>query len=215
VAKSSPASKSVLKHSRNPAPTAALAKPIASRIGGHIALDFCNTAGEHLAAHPEEKLLDWESFIRWAAQAGLIEPETYPELLHHCLPIAKIIQLRETIYRVGLAISRGDPIPERDLDSIRERAGTPWPAIVIGRDGPRWRPDPSRASAELRALLAGEALSLFCSPNSSRIGICEGGNCGWLFLDESRGKRRRWCDMKDCGNKAKARRYYQQQHEQK
>jgi predicted RNA-binding Zn ribbon-like protein len=41
-----------------------------------------------------------------------------------------------------------------------------------------------------------------------RIGICEGGLCGWLFLDESRGKRRRWCDMNDCGGRAKARRYY-------
>ena len=191
---------------------AALAKPIASRISGHLALDFCNTAGEHLAAQPDEMLLNWESFLRWAAQGGLIAPETYPELLRHPSPINKIVQLREAIYRVGLAISRGDSIPRRDLLTIREHAAAPKPTVNITQDSLRWRPDPSQASEQLLAIIASEALSLFCSPRSSRIGICEGGLCGWLFLDESRGRRRRWCDMKDCGNRAKARRYYQQQH---
>jgi len=78
-----------------------------------------------------------------------------------------------------------------------------------------WRPDSQFASQQLRAILAGEALSLFCSRKSARIGMCGGGLCGWLFLDESRGKRRRWCDMKDCGNREKARRYYRQQQKSK
>jgi len=190
----------------------ALARPIASQIGGHLALDFCNTAGEHLAPRPDEMFLEWESFVRWSAQIGLIGPEIYPELLRHPSPIAKVVQLREAIYRVGLAISRGTPIPQRDLLVIRRQAKAPKPPAVAGVNGLRWRPDPSRASQQLRAILASEALSLFCSSRSSRLGICEGGHCGWLFIDESRGKRRRWCDMKDCGNRAKARRYYQQQH---
>jgi predicted RNA-binding Zn ribbon-like protein len=194
---------------------AALAKPVTHQIGGHLALDFCNTAGEHLAAQPDEMFLNWESFIRWTVQVGLVAPETYPELLPHSSPISKIVQLREAIYRVGLAIARDDRVPRTDLLAIHSQAATSKPTIVNGRHGLRWRPDPSRASAQLRALLANEALSLFCSPRSSRIGICEGGQCGWLFLDESRGKRRRWCDMKDCGNRAKARRYYQQQHQSK
>jgi len=188
------------------------ATPIASLIGGHLALDFCNTAGEHLAKQPEEKLLEWEAFVRWAVQIGLLEQKAYPELLRHPSPIAQIIQLRESIYRVGLAIARRQRIPRRDIVSIREQANAPRPAVVIAGQGVRWRPDPRNASAEMRAILAGEALALFCSPRASRVGICEGGQCGWLFLDEGRGKRRRWCDMKDCGNRAKARRYYQQQH---
>nr|WP_255307967.1 CGNR zinc finger domain-containing protein [Streptomyces marincola] len=31
--------------------------------------------------------------------------------------------------------------------------------------------------------------------------------CGWFFIDSSRGRRRRWCSMKTCGNQAKAARY--------
>jgi len=43
------------------------------------------------------------------------------------------------------------------------------------------------------------------------VRICEAtatDGCGWLFLDETRNRSRRWCSMKDCGNRAKARRHY-------
>jgi predicted RNA-binding Zn ribbon-like protein len=189
----------------------ALAKPAASQVGGHLALDFCNTAGEHLADRPDEMFTQWEVFVRWAVQVGLIGPESYLELLSHPSNINKIVELREAIYRVGLALSRGERMPQDDLIAIGAQAKAPMPAVVGDEHGLRWQPTPLRASAQLRALLAREALSLFCSPRSSRIGICEGGQCGWLFIDESRGKRRRWCDMKDCGNRAKVRRYYEQQ----
>ena len=33
-------------------------------------------------------------------------------------------------------------------------------------------------------------------------------NCAWVFLDTTRNGTRRWCDMKVCGNRAKALRYY-------
>src|SRR5580704_8698345 len=116
---------------------AVLAKPIASRISGHLALDFCNTAGEHLADQPDEMLLNWESFLRWATQGGLIAPETYPELLRHPSPINKIVQLREAIYRVGLAIFRGDRIPQSDLLAIHAQAAKSKPTIVNARHGLR------------------------------------------------------------------------------
>jgi predicted RNA-binding Zn ribbon-like protein len=182
---------------------------IARQIGGHLALDFCNTAGEHLAARPDEMLLDWESFLRWATQVGLIEARSYFELIRHPEPLNQIIQLRETIYRVGLALAEACETSKRDIHALREAADAPRPEISFGDNGAHWHPAPSHAARQICGLLAGEALSLFCSPKSARIGICEGGNCGWLFLDESRGKQRRWCDMNDCGSRAKARRYYE------
>ena len=182
---------------------------IAHQVGGHLVLDFCNTAGEHLAERPEELLRDWESFLRWAAQAGLIGPESYFELLRRPEPLVEVIQLREAIYRAGLAVAGVRGVSERDLGVIRERANAFRPKIEFDNHAFRWRPAPSHASAQLCAVLAGEALSLLCSPKVERIGVCGGGNCGWLFLDESRGRRRRWCDMNDCGSRAKARRYYQ------
>jgi predicted RNA-binding Zn ribbon-like protein len=37
---------------------------------------------------------------------------------------------------------------------------------------------------------------------------CGGDHCGWLFLDETKNRSRRWCEMSVCGNRAKARRHY-------
>jgi predicted RNA-binding Zn ribbon-like protein len=43
----------------------------------------------------------------------------------------------------------------------------------------------------------------------ARVRMCEAPDgCGWLFYDETRNGTRRWCSMKDCGNRAKARRHY-------
>lgn len=182
---------------------------IAHQIAGHLALDFCNTAGEHRAARPDELLRDWESFLRWATQVGLIGPPSYFELMRHPEPLDQIILLREAIYRIGLAVAGAGRTSRADLDIIRRCANVPRPEIALNGNTGQWRPAPSHASKQICGLLAAEALSLFCSPRAARIGVCEGGNCGWLFLDESRGKKRRWCDMNDCGSRAKARRYYE------
>lgn len=184
-------------------------EPVAHQIGGHLVLDFCNTAGEHLAARPDEFLGNWESFLRWATQVGVIGPQSYFELLRHPEPLVEIIRLRETIYRIGRAVAGGRPISAPDVEFIRERANAPRPAIESRNNAIRWRPAGQHASEQLCAVLANEALSLLCSSNAGRIGVCEGDDCGWLFLDQSRGKRRRWCDMNDCGSRAKARRYYE------
>ncbi|MGA7157197.1 MAG: CGNR zinc finger domain-containing protein [Acidobacteriaceae bacterium] len=194
---------------RGPRPAIVPPALIAHPVGGHLALDFCNTAGDHLADRPDELLGDWESFLRWGTQVGLMGSNSYFELLRHPEPLDKIIQLREAIYRVGLAAAGAHRVSKRDIEFIRERANAHRPKVELRGNACRWRPDASRAAAQLCGILSAEALSLFCSPKAARIGVCEGESCGWLFFDESRGKRRRWCDMNDCGSRAKARRYYE------
>ena len=55
-------------------------------------------------------------------------------------------------------------------------------------------------------LLAGSRLD--------RVRRCANPECGWLFLDDSRAGKRRWCSMSSCGNRAKARRHYHRSREQ-
>lgn len=43
--------------------------------------------------------------------------------------------------------------------------------------------------------------------NADRLRICANDTCRWIFFDESRAGRRRWCDMATCGNRAKAARH--------
>jgi predicted RNA-binding Zn ribbon-like protein len=53
------------------------------------------------------------------------------------------------------------------------------------------------------------AADLLTTPSVERVRQCPG--CGWLFLDESRNHSRTWCDMRICGNRAKAQRHYERQ----
>ena len=69
------------------------------------------------------------------------------------------------------------------------------PAGKIDLDGILWR-------------ILWEAADLLTSDRLAQVKLCAGEDCGWLFLDASRNQSRRWCSMSDCGNRAKAKRYY-------
>ncbi len=58
-------------------------------------------------------------------------------------------------------------------------------------------------------LIADAAAALLTSPRLALVRQCSGEECTWLFVDTSKNHRRRWCDMRDCGNRAKARRHYE------
>jgi predicted RNA-binding Zn ribbon-like protein len=55
--------------------------------------------------------------------------------------------------------------------------------------------------------IARSAADLLTDGPLDSVRVCEGRGCGWMFLDTSRNRTRRWCDMKICGNRAKARRH--------
>jgi len=52
------------------------------------------------------------------------------------------------------------------------------------------------------------AADLLVSSELKGVKQCADDACGWLFMDKSRNNSRRWCSMKDCGNRAKAHRHY-------
>ena len=58
------------------------------------------------------------------------------------------------------------------------------------------------------AVVVRSAVELLSSDELARVRVCAADDCDWLFVDESRNGSRRWCDMKVCGNRAKAKRFY-------
>ncbi|MEY9934653.1 putative RNA-binding Zn ribbon-like protein [Catenulispora sp. GP43] len=44
-----------------------------------------------------------------------------------------------------------------------------------------------------------------------RLHQCEDVKCGWVYLDTSPRRNRRWCDTKDCGDRNRARAFYARQ----
>jgi predicted RNA-binding Zn ribbon-like protein len=57
------------------------------------------------------------------------------------------------------------------------------------------------------ARLADPLVHEISTGNADRVRICANDTCQWVFFDESRAARRRWCDMATCGNRAKAARH--------
>ncbi|HEV8632686.1 MAG TPA: CGNR zinc finger domain-containing protein [Chloroflexota bacterium] len=70
-----------------------------------------------------------------------------------------------------------------------------------------WDGSASRLDAPLWPL-ARQAAELLVAPERERVRECAAGDCHWLFLDTSKNRSRRWCDMKSCGNRAKVRSFY-------
>ena len=55
--------------------------------------------------------------------------------------------------------------------------------------------------------LAESVSDILLSPDMASVRTCAADTCRWLFLDTSKNHTRRWCNMKVCGNRMKARRF--------
>lgn len=55
-------------------------------------------------------------------------------------------------------------------------------------------------------------IALLTSPHLGQLHQCEDAACGWVYLNTSPRRNRRWCSAADCGNRNRARRYYARHH---
>lgn len=181
---------------------------VSAGIGGSLALEFANTAGWHLARQPVERLGGWRDLVRWAVELKLVQPDQMDDLSGAAVEIGPALDLREAIFRIGVAVGRGNAPQESDLNAVMAQASAPPPSAIWSGGSLSWRFRPQSALPQLLGIVARDAVALLASDRATRLRLCAGSDCGWLFLDESRGKPRRWCSMSDCGNRSKARRAY-------
>lgn len=84
--------------------------------------------------------------------------------------------------------------------------------LVASADGVEWRWEGNaEALDQMLVPIARSAAELLTSPEVDRVRECSSDTCGWLFLDVSKNRSRRWCDMKTCGNLQKVRRHRNKQ----
>ena len=118
--------------------------------------------------------------------------------------------LRENLYRVFGPIAAGGVPDAPALAFVARRAATALRSSSWARTGSAFAPQwPQSSIGAVCDRLADEAVQLLRSPRIARVGSCAG--CGWLFLDVSRARARRWCSMNACGVRDKMRRYHQRQ----
>ena len=100
----------------------------------------------------------------------------------------------------------GEGGPGRDLASARGPG-----AYGAADTGAQFVWEPVAEADDLQTLLwpvVWSAVELLTGGPVERVRECDNDPCGWLFVDMSRNRSRRWCDMRDCGNRVKARRHY-------
>jgi predicted RNA-binding Zn ribbon-like protein len=187
--------------------------------GGALSLDFVNTLDWRGREQPVETLHHYADLLRFSLAAGAIDPRQAQALMawsiRHPKRSARALErarnTRESIALLVKAVAKGTPLPGASLlrlesdarEAVAERTLSP------AGNGARWQwpegnPDPDLP----RWAAALDAARLLTLEGRAPIRECEGSQCGWFFLDESRNRRRRWCSMEACGNRAKARRFY-------
>ncbi|WP_369246951.1 ABATE domain-containing protein [Streptomyces sp. R41] len=170
---------------------------------GRICLDLTATT------HPEERLDSAPRLRAWIAASGLVPAGT---------PLASVdaawlLGFRELRGHIAQLV-RGE-LDGRPADAALARVNavalgtppTPW--AVRADDGSlhrRLRTPPS--CAELLSVVARDALELLTDPVArASLRQCEGDNCPIVYLDTSRGRRRRWCSSEVCGNRERVARH--------
>ena len=183
-----------------------------SLVGGHPAIDFANTVGWRTGDGTLDRLEDYDALVEWCTHAGVIGSAEAASLRTGAdrspqeagRVLREATTLRESVYQVLVALARSRSIPRDALDTVHQgwsdavRRGTlerskgrvtlTWP---IDLRLPRWR-------------LAQLAIELLAT-DLEALKECDGGGCGWLFLDRSRNRTRRWCSSADCGNRERVR----------
>ncbi len=172
-------------------------------VSGHRALDFLATfADRH--HNGLERLRKPEDLDRWLRAAQL--PTSTPATAQH---LEDARSFREAINRLTRAWMRASTGDLDDIAELNQQATRPPLAPQLDRNFHRqWlSPDPVAGAI---ALIAREAVELLTGPDRALIRECAAAPaCSLLYLDRSRGRRRRWCEMERCGSRAKMAGYRQ------
>jgi len=203
-------------------------------IGGELSLDFVNTVGgwgnrstmrgqrDYRDVVLRDKLNGYSALVAWGRHTGLITDKEATRLLRlaeqqpqaAAAALERAVRLREAVYRLFRSVVENWSPPTADVEKLNAE-------LAIARSHERllhakegyslaWN-DRSDALDYMLWPLAQSAAALLTSGDLSRIKQCGSDECGWLFFDTSRNRSRQWCDMKDCGNLAKVRRFRQRQ----
>lgn len=166
---------------------------------GALSTDFVATVGRRLAGG-HERLTSAARLTEWLVHVKLVEPET--RVSDRELQQAR--DLREAIYRLMLIRIAQRPATAADIRVInyRARKHTPAPQLSVGEPF-TLQPHDGDDSGTALGVIARDAIDVVTNTRATSLRACEAADCGMPYLDLSQGHTRRWCSMKECGNRAK------------
>jgi len=171
-------------------------------IGGHLALDFINTVADTGKSRDQSRIISDVSLGLWWQAAIANTPGRLPHRLTN-VSIDEIHALREAAYEVVAGIVGNDGPSAKSIHSLRTftdgaaaRADMVWIGEALVKTAANGN------ATDVFSLLIDDFLF---GPSIGRVTQC--GRCSWLYVNQGRGRGRKWCNMRTCGNRAKVERY--------
>src|SRR5215208_1966035 len=123
--------------------------------------------------------------------------------------LGRVRTVRDALREVAHAVAEDRPADPKALAEVNR--------AIQARERVELVPEPDGVSIghshvgdpldDALARLADPIVDEIRNGRADRLRICDNDTCRWIFYDESRAGRRRWCDMASCGNRAKAARH--------
>jgi predicted RNA-binding Zn ribbon-like protein len=189
----------------------------AESVDAERVLAFVNTLSGRPTPSPVERLVSYDALVTWAREQHLVSAAAAERLLaqghkhpHQAAAVlSRARDLREALNGLAAAIDAGRVPSAPVLDTISEFLAAAYAhGRLVPHDGAlQWV---AATDDDLDRVLweVGRAAGrLVLSPRLGRVRACAAGDCGWWFVDDTKNRSRRWCDMKLCGNREKLRRF--------
>lgn len=187
-------------------------------IGGELCLDFANTLYGH-SESIHEYLFDYRDLVLWSRHADILSPQKAEILLtkgeqasvESEAVFRQAIQIRETIFRVFAALAHDQSPNEDDLVQLHQIwiESEAHAKLVQSEAGFALEWEGGEALDSMLWPITRSAIRLLTSEELRQVKQCD--RCDWLFLDQSRNQKRRWCSMSACGNRVKMARRYERE----
>lgn len=189
-------------------------------VGGDPALDLINTVDWTRSGPDDERLTDYHRLVEFALGGGALDATTADALRSRAerdpvqarSVLVSAYELRDALQRLVVGAAEGGRHRDsRDLETVNTLLADALRRLRLTSSGTElalgWREMAESLDAPLWPLVW-SAAQLLSGEEQHRLRVCAGPDCGWVYVDRSRNRLRRWCQMETCGNRAKARRRY-------
>jgi predicted RNA-binding Zn ribbon-like protein len=170
------------------------------------ALDFLNTR-ELESGRLVDHLVEPSDASEWFVAHGVLHSDETSGW--SATELARVRVVRDALREVVDAVVE-DRAPAADSLDLVNGALVSGAMPRLELDGPAVRLGHRHAARpvdDALAALAEPIVNELGSGRPDRFHTCANATCRWTFYDTSPTGRRRWCDMKTCGNRAKAARH--------
>ncbi len=177
-------------------------------VGGHLACDFVNTLSTRVESEKAiERFSDADHVESWCRSVGINLSVSQGWLAEG--ELANLLKVRERGFQLLKTLTETGDLHGSALAVLLKETAAGMAQLQLSvKEGQSLNLTGVLVSSSqsLAAYLTLHILDLLYTADSKRVRSCP--RCGWIFYDQSKSGRRRWCDMKVCGNREKARKFY-------